>query len=281
MKLCYCDESGTGREKIATMAGIIVDSHTMHKTKMYWEAILDVLRREVDWNIPEIKGSALFAGRGAWGKVSRERRYEIITNIIQLVEDRKHKVVYASVHKEIFRRKLATGQIPKNIATEWRWMGLHITLALQKFHQKQNGIKGHTMLIFDNCEKERVRFSDFIASPPDWSDVYYSKGAGPDRLDQIIDVPYFGDSKEVVLIQAADVIAFVLRLYAEMQEGYARLSHDDVRQVSIWARRIGAGSVGKNNMYKPTRGSDPKDMFFHCAPDSIRMLCGPTRAAHV
>lgn len=33
MKLCYCDESGTGNEPVAVMVGIVVDTKRMHLTK--------------------------------------------------------------------------------------------------------------------------------------------------------------------------------------------------------------------------------------------------------
>ena len=37
MNLCYCDESGTGNEAIAVMAGIVVDAGRMHLTKAWVE----------------------------------------------------------------------------------------------------------------------------------------------------------------------------------------------------------------------------------------------------
>jgi hypothetical protein len=50
-----------------------------------------------------------------------------------------------------------------------------------------------------------MRFTDLIDNPPPWSDAYYDRGTKQDQLDQVIDVPYFGDSREVPLIQLAVV----------------------------------------------------------------------------
>jgi hypothetical protein len=43
VNFCYADESGMGREPIATMAGIIVDSGRMRLTKQTWDSLLDIL----------------------------------------------------------------------------------------------------------------------------------------------------------------------------------------------------------------------------------------------
>jgi hypothetical protein len=52
------------------------------------------------------------------------------------------------------------------------------------------------MFVFDNEEREKMRFADLIARPPAWSDEYYDRGKKQPQLDQIIDTPYFGDSIE-------------------------------------------------------------------------------------
>jgi len=43
MKFCYLDESGTGEEPIAVMAGVITDAVRMHVTKSHWAALLNTL----------------------------------------------------------------------------------------------------------------------------------------------------------------------------------------------------------------------------------------------
>ncbi len=40
MKFCYFDESGKGSEPVLAMAGILVDSHRMHRTKEAWQSFL-------------------------------------------------------------------------------------------------------------------------------------------------------------------------------------------------------------------------------------------------
>lgn len=75
------------------------------------------------------------------------------------------------------------------------------------------------------------------------------------QLDQIVDVPYFGDSREVVLIQVADFAAFFLRRYAEIQEGLGssvrrrgqeggRLVSNDSSEVDRTALRLSQNQSG-------------------------------------
>ena len=54
MKLCYCDESGTGKEPIAVMVGVVVDSQRMHITKEDWDELLNHLSDIVGVQLDEI-----------------------------------------------------------------------------------------------------------------------------------------------------------------------------------------------------------------------------------
>ncbi len=97
------------------------------------------------------------------------------------------------------------------------------------------------MLLFDHETQEEEHISKLVASPPEWTDEYYDRGKKQRQLDQIIDVPFFGDSREVLLLQVADLIAYLLRHHAELEEGrdqdrYSGES-DAVRE---WVRKIAA-----------------------------------------
>ena len=109
----------------------------------------------------------------------------------------------------------------------WRFMGLHLLLAVQRAHQRLPKNKGNTVFVFDHEEREKMRFTDLIRNPPAWSDSYYSKAKKQSRLDQVVDVPYFGDSEEVHLLQVADFLAYFLRRHLEMRAGYEGERYDD------------------------------------------------------
>jgi hypothetical protein len=152
-------------------------------------------------------------------------------------------------------------------------MGMHLVLAIQKYCQRQKKNKGNTIFVFDNEEREHMRFTDLITNPPAWSDSYYDKGKKQARLDQVIDVPYFGDSKEVVLLQVADFLAYFLRRYAEIAAGYSTEKYEDeMAKVASWIKVLDEHSIGRSAIYPAVGRCECADLFFSHAPDVLRVL---------
>jgi hypothetical protein len=86
--------------------------------------------------------------------------------------------------------------------------------------------------------------------PPDWSYACYSRARKQEKLDQIIDLPYFGDSKDVALIQVADV----------------------AQRVSDWVNMLVDRSIDCSMMYPKTGRSQDEGMFYQSASASIRAM---------
>ena len=182
MKICYCDESGTGDEPIAVMVGVIVDAQRMHVTKSDWKDLLDSLSCIAGKPIDEIHTREFYAGNDKWRSLPGEQRAEIITATFNWLSARKHDVVYVGVEKARFYESQKAGQLPAGVDTLWRFMGLHLLLCVQKAHQVLKKTKGHTIFVFDNEDHERMRFTDLIANPPAWTDSYYAKRRKQARL---------------------------------------------------------------------------------------------------
>jgi hypothetical protein len=273
MKLCYCDESGTGDEPIAVMVGVVVDAQRMHVTKEHWQNLLDSLSRIVGRKILEIHTRDFYSGNGVWRSISGAERSEVISAVFKWLSERRHHIVYTSVFKEEYFKSFKAGKIPSELSTPWRFMGFHLLLAVQRHFQKQRGVKGNSIFIFDNEERERLRFTDLVFNPPAWSDSYYSKAKKQSRLDQIVDVPYFADSKEVALLQVADFIAYFLRRYAEMKEGISQPRYpDEIHKVTEWIRILKDCSIPGAAIYPSTGRCDCSSMFFDHAPTSIKEI---------
>jgi len=273
VNLCYCDESGTGNEPIAVMTGIVVDASRMHLTKQHWAELLELLSDATGHQIVELHTRDFYAGNGVFRDISGKNRAHLISQIFDWLAARKHHVVYSSVVKASYHAAFNSGDIPAELNTVWRFMGFHVILAMQRYCQREKGIKGHTLFVFDNEERERMRFTDLIARPPAWSDIYYDRQKNRERLDQIIDVPYFGDSREVSLIQLADLTSFFLRRAAEIAEGHVGPKYDDEEEnLGGWLGTFLEQSIGTANIY-PKRGREyASDLFFRHAPPSIRDL---------
>jgi hypothetical protein len=272
MKVCYCDESGTGNEPIAVMVGILVDAQRMHITKGHWSSLLEELSRIANRPIAEIHTRNFYRGNGIWRDLNAQQRTAIITQIFDWLCQRKHSVVYAAVHKDKYYKNRLL--IPSELNTVWRFLGFHLVLAIQKYCSGQfSRPKGHTIFIFDNEKHEEARFPDLVLRPPAWSDEYYARKLKQEPLDQIVDVPYFGDSQQVALIQVADVAAFFLRRYAEINEGLVPEEYKgEGSRIAGWIKTLASLSVGRAHIYKQKDRCDAEDLFFNYAPASIRSL---------
>jgi hypothetical protein len=271
VKLCYCDESGTGDEPIAVMTGIVVDAQRMHVTKEHWGELLQVLSRATGRQVVELHTRDFYAGNGLFRGLDGHGRTDLIHQIFRWLAERRHHVVYTSVVKRDYYEAKKNGDIPDELNTLWRFLGFHLILAMQKYCQRERGVRGHTIFIFDNEERERMRFTDLIHRPPQWSDEYYGRGRRQPQLDQIVDVPYFGDSREVPLIQLADFTAFLLRRYAEVAEGLSDERYEgESDHLTTWMADMILRTIGHTNIY-PQRGREyASDLFFRYAPRAIR-----------
>jgi hypothetical protein len=271
VKLCYCDESGTGNEPIAVMTGIVVDASRMHLTKEHWADLLKFLSEETGHQIVELHTRNFYSGNDVFRGMGGPVRAKLITHVFEWLAHRKHHVVYAAVLKSEYHQAYSSGRIPDELNTIWRFLGFHLVLSMQKYCQQQAGVKGHTIFIFDNEERERMRFTDIIKRPPDWSDRYYDRKRKQEQLDQIVDVPYFGDSTEVSLIQLADFTSFFIRRYAEIKEGLSQPRyHDEENKINEWVCKFMERSIGSNHIY-PQRGREmAHNYFYDIAPRCIR-----------
>lgn len=273
MNLCYCDESGTGDEPIATMVGIVVDAGRMHLTKEHWGNLLEHLSSIAGHQIVELHTRDFYSGNGVFRGIDGEVRAKVISSIFEWLSERKHHVVYSSVVKRAYYDGVTAQEIPDELNTLWRFLGFHLVLAMQKHCQRDEGVKGHTIFVFDNEERERMRFTDIIMRPPAWSDRYYDRGKKQQQLDQIVDIPYFGDSREVALIQLADFVSFFLRRYAEIKEGLVPAKYDDEEErVTEWISELKTRSIGSARIYPKTQRQYADSVFFDRAPPSIRSL---------
>jgi hypothetical protein len=254
------------------MVGIIVDANRMHLTKQNWEDLLRYLREETGRHIREFHTRDFYAGNGVWRGLGGRDRWAVMIAIMDWLAERKHRVVYSSVLKSSFTRAFEARAIPDELNSVWRFLGFHLILAMQKHCQTEQGIKGHTIFVFDNEERERMRFTDLILRPPVWSDLYYGRKRNRKQLDQIVDVPYFAESHDVVLIQLADFLAFMLRRYSEIKERLVGPRFDDEEEkLTDWSRAFQRRTISTPVYLKRGR-QYAEDLFWSHAPQSIATL---------
>lgn len=272
VKLCYCDESGMGNESVAVMVGIVVDATRMHLTKAHWKELLDELSRITGRQVAELHARDFYSGRGVFHKTDGKMRSEIISAIYRWLAERKHHVVYASVLKESYDAAKLDPSFPPELNTVWRYLGFHLVLAMQRYCQSFDRNKGHTIYVFDNENREEVRFTDVVLRPQAWSDEYYERRTGQPQLDQLVDVPYFCDSRNVALIQLADLFSYFLRRHAEIERGEKIKYEGEAEKVSAWVKGFSERSIGRQHIYPRKNRNWAQNLFFKHAPPSIRDL---------
>ena len=99
MKVCYLDESGTGQEPVAVVAGVIVDSQRMHITKEHWGDLLDHLSGICGKKLQELHTKDFYAGSGPFKNLPGHERAEYISSIVEWLCERKHDILYSAVYK--------------------------------------------------------------------------------------------------------------------------------------------------------------------------------------
>jgi hypothetical protein len=130
--------------------------------------------------------------------------------------------------------------------------------------------EGHTVIIFDNQECEEGNFIKLIRNPPNWTNSYYTSNKTPICFDQIIDVPYFVDSKYVISIQIADLLTYLLRKYIEFKMNVCTEEYEGERsQIEDWVNSILELSIPKSNIYLKIGRCECADLFYRYAPSCI------------
>lgn len=273
MKFCYVDESGTGDEPFMIMVGIIVDAARMHKTKADWEDLLRFLSRTYRRRITELHARHFYRGLRRWRTVRGELRFRIISVVLQWLVDRKHHITFSGLARDLFSRNRKSDLRLERFHSEWCFVGLHLILTIQKQFQKYRGIKGNTVFIFDESLREKTHFAELIGEPPDWTDEYYARDPKKPRLDQVIDAPYYANSEDVHLIQVADLLAFLIKKYVEIKEGYYSPSYpDEEKRLSLWLETIVELSLPVSTRFPAARRDKCSDLFHEYAPESLRKL---------
>lgn len=271
MKFCYCDETGTGEEPFAVIVGVLVDAKRMHLTKRDWKELLLVLSRAIDKNIQELHTSNFYSGSGIWKGIDGPKRAEVITLFLKWFSERKHHLVFSAIDKEKFNELKDKGRVFDEVDTVWRAMGFHMALSVQKNYQKEPNNKGNTIFIMDEKVTEEARFQKLILTPPEWSDTYYDRSKKQEQLNQIIDSPYFADSKNVALIQTADFIVYFMRRYIEIKTGKVPAKYTtEEEKLDEWFSLIKSRFIPMSAMYPKTKRCDTANLFWDLAPECIR-----------
>jgi hypothetical protein len=273
MKFCYFDESGMGGEPYLVVAGVIADATRMHVTKDAWAEFLVYLSKATGRNVDEFHSRDFYRGNGIWRGIDGGERARLIEAVLAWVERRKHKCVFSGINKRCYQSGLKHDVRLKQFMSMWCAAAMHCILQVQKQHQREAKTKGHSVLIFDREVSEETDLSLLIHMPPQWIDSFYDRREDQTALDQIVDVPFFGDSKHILLAQVADLFAYILRTSAEIKDGLLKEQYKgEAEKMRAWSERIAEIAFPRSSRY-PAKGRCPTgQLFWDLAPSLIREL---------
>lgn len=271
VKFCYVDESGLGEEPFGIMVATIVDGQRMHITKKAWEQLLATLGKVTGRDIKEFHSAAFYKGKGVWHSLNGSERSSVITAIVEWLKRRKHKITFAGIDKAKFESAKSDHRVTF-LKTPWRFLAAHILLSIQKEHQKEKNNKGNSVFVFDREVMEEAALSEMVRTPPSWMTRYYTEASDIEPFDQIIDVPYWGDSCDVHLIQVSDLMSFILRQYVELAEGARDVKYpDESEKVTGWARQIMDVALPNGCRYS-SKTDEQSRVFLDLTPASLIKL---------
>lgn len=171
MKFCYIDESGTGNEPYAVMAGVLVDSTRMRPTKEDWDHLLEQLSSIVDREVKEFHTRDFYAGNSPWRGLTGQTRSAVLSTIFEWFAERKHHIVFSAISRSTYSKQRAAHQFNKHLSGLWQTLALHVALAIQKHNQRLQRNKGHTVLVFDTHERDERALAELLLRPPAWTDT--------------------------------------------------------------------------------------------------------------
>lgn len=279
MKFCYVDESGYGNEPIFVMAGIITDVSRMHMTKREWQLILEALSSIIEKPITEFHTRHFYRGNGIWHDLDGPQRRRVMDFLLGWLKNRHHTLAFTAIDKAKACAQDWTGKeqfLKKRKLNYWLLGALHFLLCIQKEHQTLPKTKGHTLLILDHEVREEVGFTELVLSPPEWTDTYYSYDRGsrrkdnPPPLSHIVDVPYFVDSRYVGMLHVADLLAYLIRHYAELASKYTEPAYAGEKSViSDWMKQIAQFMLPDRNRWVARGACECATLFRDVAPDVL------------
>jgi len=273
VKFGYFDESGMGSEPYLVVAGIVTDASRMHITKDEWAHLLATLSNAAGRTVNEFHSRDFYSGNGLWRGIAGSARAQVVDAILNWVETRKHRSVFSAIDKASYHRLKGVDDRVKSCKSMWCVAAMHCALEIQKEHQHQTGTKGHSVLIFDREAPEETDLTQLIHDPPEWIHTYYNRTKKQPPLDAIVDVPFFADSKHILLAQVADLFAYILRTSAEIVDGHLTERYaSEANKMKLWSDRIADVALPRSSRY-PARGRcAAAQLFWDLAPPTLRAL---------
>lgn len=217
MYICYADESGhCGRkynpsQPVEVVCGVISDVTKLFKSQREHSALLEAL------GLPEIKSSNVYRGRKEWAQVPAEDRDALFDTVFGWADERVAKILLCPIDsKKFFDEKKKGSEFATMLDAPYEAGAVNLILAVERHQRSKKNNKGKTFVILDEQAKHDEHLIRILAGDLSFTDGYTGftpksrAKTRPPRLNQIVDIPHFSKSHLAILIQVADLAAYVV-----------------------------------------------------------------------
>lgn len=265
MKICYIDESGHCGERFnpdqpyEVLCGVLADVSGLFKTQKEHSDIIDYLK-EKGIKISELKAAEIYGGRKEWEKLDTNLRDSIYDALIHWSVERKCNFVICPIDSEKFFEKKKSGCIEaKRFHFPWEAGAFNAVLAIQREYRSTKNNKGKTIVVFDEQKKHDTRFLKLFETKLVFTDGYTGykekpRAKSPPRFDQIVDVPHFSKSHLAVMIQVADIAAYIVARSLVLRQFPEKEKYDgELRKLEDWLKIIGSRLINHTSIDPPSK----------------------------
>lgn len=213
MYLAYLDDSGTKdkNRKFQVMTAVITNETDLMKWEMMMGFALEVLIPSDKLEaFSEFHAFELYPGRGSFDGVEESKRFHVIARLLELLEYLKSPVIYGAVDKAYLQNQLYGSAQPLDFVFRIcakgnsRWL-----------NENHNGKQEFALLIADDMQdrgiKDGLRAS-FRQLRPRYKPPNLSFG---ELGSSVHDGIYFGDSRDSIGIQLADLCSYFIAKHIE------------------------------------------------------------------
>jgi hypothetical protein len=272
MKICYLDECGHCGERpnrnqpVETVCGVVTDAAKVFKTQREHGDVLDILRK-AGIEINELKSAEIYRGRNEWSDTGHELRDRVFGVLLNWAKERKCKYIPCPIDSlEFFERKSNGCEMCTHLQYPFEAGALNAVLALQREFRNSKNNKGKTIVIFDEQKKHDERLLNILEGDLQFTDSYTKyvaprRAKPPPRLEQIVDVPHFSKSHLAVLIQIADIGAFVVNRHIDLSlTGTPERYAGERKKIDSWYRLMAENIINHTSIDPP--GQDELCRFY-------------------
>ena len=231
MFLGYIDDSADQKhKKVESLAAVLVHDKKFQMLEHSLAiTISNIIPEERADKFEEFKAWQLYQGCGIFEGIDQEVRFRAIRYLLGNISQQRIPVVYGAVDVSAMAKKPYASANPTDTAFRVCLPVISMVMAEQTEEiGSEHGLE-YALLIADNTDKDkrnllRKTFREFRTQmrPPKW-------GTG---LWYIHDEMYFGDSKDSIGLQLADLVCYFIRKHLENDdpaaEGFYNVFQDQI-----------------------------------------------------